>query len=224
MWENWTPDFSGYYTGGRSNEAFKWKGGYPERVWRERGPDAYRAWLVEGQAGQERNPNPNASPASWYSSRINAFDNWKLSQQLTNFQNQPQTPDLTGELTSTQKQLADLTKQFNTYKTNNPIQTPNEVKPVGGVTPTISPMQMGPPPSYPPMQMGPPPSYSPMRYAGPPDRYSASSSSAGFIPPMTISQITQPVDQVAHVRPAKIRGKSMGTQQFNRNYRQLPMI
>ena len=45
-----------------------------------------------------------------------------------------------------------------------------------------------------------------------------------FSPPKVISEYRQPLNRVQRVRQAKERGRSLGTQQFNRKYRQLPTI
>ena len=89
---DWTPDFSGYRSPSRGGlEAYKWKGGLPERIWREQGPDAWRDWLVKGKDSAYRNQydkNYLGNPASWFESRLNTFDFWRAEQNR-----QPVYPD-----------------------------------------------------------------------------------------------------------------------------------
>jgi hypothetical protein len=216
---DWTPDWSGYESGNRSTEAMRWKGGYPERVWREQGPDAYRAWLVSGRdAARRANPKEYwGSPASWFEPRINAFDFWRAEQNR-----QPAYPDLSGDLSDTQKQLADLQSQFEAYRTSqgpSTEKTPKLLDVGSAADPLGSPSNQGGPLMVPAFDYPggslpiPGQGFNPMSFGRQP--YNP-------MPPVQ-QQYRQPLDRITRVRPAKERGRSLGTQQFNRNYRPLPI-
>lgn len=216
----WLPDWSGYSSGSRANEAFRYRGGKPEQIWREQGPDAYKAFLLQGRdRARQGGSGYWGSPVSWFDTRLSSLDNYFLQRNQQSAQ-----PDLSGQLSETQKELADLRSQFDAYQNQPAPSTPTPlIQPLGNSSGQGMSINLLDTSGFTPSGGGGGIydfnfNFNPMPrqdYMPRPDQFS---------PPKVISEYRQPLNRVQRVRQAKERGRSLGTQQFNRKYRQLPTI